>query len=302
MGTTQGQGANAQHSIAERIDRLPMLPSTVVELIGLDPSSDDYPTQVQEVVERDPSLAARVLSWANSATSGPREPIQSLPQAIMRMGARRAAQLITSVAVMRVFVPGTEEVRNLWRHALQTATAARELAQAAGPGLDPHQAYVFGLMHDIGRFVIFGSLPESMRKSESHGWGEDPLAAAERGQLGYDHTVIGWYACTSWGFPNDMAALVQAHHEDEPSAQQLPQNLLPLLRVVQQADHLSSLLLERPQIADEAPEIRRRALQEACVCPGWTRPPVEVEQIEAQLGTIVTASAASLRLLGLQGG
>lgn len=292
-------GGGKQHNITEPIEKLPVLPSTVVEIVSLDPDDEEYPTKVQEVVERDPSLAARVMIWANSAESGARAPVQTLPQAIMRMGAKRAAQMITSVSVMRVFVPSTPQMRNLWKHALQTATGARELARVAG-GVDAHQAYLVGLLHDIGRFVMFSTLPEALRRGERAAWGTDPLLDEEASVMGCDHSWIGWYACTSWGFPEELAAMVQVHHAEQPTPQQLHPQLLPLLRVVQQADHLSNLLLERPDLPDLDPAARLGLVRDACSSPAWTSPPLSAEQIEPLVGGIVTASKAATQMLGLE--
>src|SRR5687767_11587468 len=111
-------------SIARKLEKLPVLPSDFGEMIGLDPAADDFGKRVEGIAMREPALAAKLLSVANAALLGSQSTIRTLDVAIVRMGSRRVAALVTSFAAMRVFKPTTEAQRDLWRHALSCAVGA----------------------------------------------------------------------------------------------------------------------------------------------------------------------------------
>lgn len=290
----------AREQIQRQLDDLPMLPSVVLELAGLDARSEEFAARVAHVAAREPSLAARILSVANSVESAPAEPILTLPEAIMRIGSRRVAALITSFAVMRVFVPTNDGQRNLWRHALQVAAGAAEIAAAAGRGTDPQEAYLVGLLHDIGRFVMFEHDPLDLGAVEELGWSTPrSLVAAEREVCGFDHCELGWMASEAWGLPEQLGELLRLHHTHGPTIEELGPRRAELLRVVQQADSLSCLLLRKPELPDLEQGERVALLQRLCIHPGWSRPPLDAKALSELVARIAARSAEEARALGL---
>src|SRR5688572_5273313 len=83
-----------RQSIDEKLKRLPVLPTAVMELLALDQNSEDYSDKLVALLELEPSMAARVLGVSNSARYAPEQPIRSIPQAVARIGARRACQVV----------------------------------------------------------------------------------------------------------------------------------------------------------------------------------------------------------------
>jgi putative nucleotidyltransferase with HDIG domain len=241
----QSETPSADRSIAElerRLDELPLLPSIVGELLWLDPNSEEYFDRLLHLAERDPPFAVRVLRAANSAASAPTVPIMSLQGAVMRLGTQRCAELVLALAVIKVFVPRTEAQRFLWLHSLQTALLARMFCQRVGAvHCNADQAYLCGLLHDIGRFVQFEGAPADLLRVNDLNWSSpEELVDAEKRSVGYDHTLLGWHACRKWSLPPAIGEVVRRHHEilgDSSSGAD------DLIRVVQWADHLSMALI-----------------------------------------------------------
>jgi HD-like signal output (HDOD) protein len=154
-------------SIERRLEELPNLSSVVTRLALMDPNSTGFTAQVEMLVREDPPLATRLLRYASKNGY----PVRTIPQAIARVGARPLAELITSMSVQRVFVPSNLGQRNLWLHAIQVAVAARIYAQNR-PELqtDPEEAYFAGLLHDVGRFVMFDRSPAELGQVDEIGW------------------------------------------------------------------------------------------------------------------------------------
>jgi len=234
--------------LERKLKDLPLLPAVVSEVLALDAEADDYFDRLLHLAERDPPFAVSVLRCANSASSAPLNAIVSLDQAVTRLGTQRCAGLILALAVIKVFVPRSEAQRNLWIHSLQTALLARMFCQRV-PAVksNPAQAYLCGLLHDIGRFVQFEGAPKDLTRVDDMHWASpQELIDAERSALGYDHSLLGWHACTKWCLPATIGQVVRRHHEVLAARGRETDELV---RVVQWADQLSTALIMNPEMA-----------------------------------------------------
>jgi putative nucleotidyltransferase with HDIG domain len=243
--------------LQQRLEELPLLPVVVFKLMTLEASQERYFEQVVELIGRDPAFASRILRVANSAAMGPSvgraalvdvasptEPapargITRLGDAVMRMGARGAVDLVVVHSISRVFLPRTQWERDLWIHALSVGSLARKLAGHMKAPADPDIAYLAGLLHDLGRFVLSLEAPEELRAIDETAW-EMPaeLIAAEKKLCGFTHPELGFLAAQRWQLPDDLALLIQYHHAD-PGPPLVAPHLIPLIQLVRVADWLT---------------------------------------------------------------
>jgi len=196
-------------------DALPVLPSTAMRMLRLDRSSEHYVDRVLQLLELDPPMAAKVLSASNSAASGPVCPVTTLRAALSRLGTRRVGSLVIMLGVAEVFLPGTDAQCRMWRHSIEVALGARFLvARTPQAKLDPEEAFLAGLLHDIGRFVMFSRSPDELARIEERGWNSaGTLLASEREISGTDHAAVGALACRHWGLPGETVEMIARHHE-----------------------------------------------------------------------------------------
>ena len=203
---------------------LPVLPDLVMRLVTLDMNSDEAYDEVVSIAEEDPTFAARVLALANSAALAPGAPVTSIPQAIARIGAWRISELVSSMAVQDVFAARGDAARDLWIHSVETAVLCRGLADlVGGPAVPAGEAYLLGLVHDLGRSVLLTA--EERSPELFAGYGSEDLARdevlatgrldveRERRCLGFDHAVVGGRAAERIGLGPELAARIAAHHE-----------------------------------------------------------------------------------------
>ena len=111
------------------------------------------------LIRTDAAFAGHLLRIANSPAYASRAPITSLQQAVSRLGFRTLGEIAVIIACKtRAFqVKGHEaEVRDLFRHSLATALLAREVARMRR--LDVENAFVAGLLHDVGRPTLIQAL------------------------------------------------------------------------------------------------------------------------------------------------
>ena len=223
-----------QRRLEQHLDELPVLPGILTELMALDREDEQYFERLLELIEREPNFSARLLAASNSALRGGQDPITTLRGAVARLGSSGAANLMLGFSVLRVFVPRDAWEQSLWRHAVTVAIGARELApRCRGEEVLPDQAYAAGLLHDVGRFVLFQEAPEELRRVDEGGWADpEGLLEAEREICGLTHSELGALACAKWKLPESLVEVVRHHHGG------LPEDpaLVPLVQLIQFAD------------------------------------------------------------------
>lgn len=287
--------------LTAKLKELPVLPAVVVRLMATGPEAEGYFDEVLSLAETDPPFAARVIRASNSSDSAPASHIDGLRDAVTRLGARRIGELVTAMAVTRVFVPRTDDQRMLWLHSLQVAVIAREIARHRNiEGLDPDRAYLAGLLHDLGRFVMFDETPTEQGAVDETGWATpDQLVEAEQEICGFDHAELGWHACQLWTIPESISEIVRRHHEHEPAA---GRDAAPLLEqsiaVVQLADVLSMLRVTQPKLVEMKKPKLVKLLREG-VCALWDPPPISPEALAEVLPGLLEESENAARDLGI---
>jgi putative nucleotidyltransferase with HDIG domain len=209
--------------ILESVRSLPPLPASASRLLELagDPSADLK--EVARVIELDQTLTARVLRAANSALYGVPRRVQTVQQATVLLGRDAVVNLALSVSVMAAqsrsksdewpFAPS-----DFWRHSFGVATLARHLAKRI-PGVSADEAFVAGLMHDIGKLVLlehFGEVYAQVVMAAQYG--TKPLFMLEQEILDTDHAVAGHALCLHWKIPAAITRAISEHHDEDDSA------------------------------------------------------------------------------------
>lgn len=207
--------------LARRILDLPPLPAALAEALRV-LSHDELPAQdCVRAIEREPALALRVLQLANSGFYASPSRVTSLGDAVRLLGLRAVAAVLAAVSIKQMMgrLPGGMHAQGQrWQHALATGCAARELARERGH--DAEQAFVAGLLHDVGAWLLAAFAPEQMALvrglQDSEGL---ELCAAERRVLGVSHEEIGAEVAQLWRFPAEMASAITHHHHPRSAAE-----------------------------------------------------------------------------------
>lgn len=231
------------------INNLPSLPQTLVELIQACNSGDVDIIAVGEIVARDVTISARILQLANSAFLGTKAAFNDIEQAVIYLGIDTVRNLAVSVSVHEALSTqqGTAcmNMPNFWYHALYTALLAKTLAEAAEYD-SPAEAYLAGLLHDLGKLLLASNFPEEY-PTISHG---NPLQLAERERhnLGVSHAEAGALLVRHWNLQESIAKAIESHHHDQESLE----NALPLTQIVHLANDLGQTL---PDSNDSVPSL-----------------------------------------------
>lgn len=192
------------------LDVVPMVPTVAQEVLELATDPDLTAQRIAHVVSRDPVLATRVLRLANSAHSASAMEITSIRDAVVRMGTHPVRNLVTAVCVASLLAHrGTygSRGRELIDHGIGTAYIAWFLADAAGKPRD--EAFVYGLLHDIGKLLIHqlaNRPPAGIPKPPK----EEVAAVMDDQHAAFGGDLLRW-----WNLPAQLADAVTHHHDPQ---------------------------------------------------------------------------------------
>ena len=187
------------------------------------------------LIDHSQNLATRVLSVANSASYGLEFKVSTLQRAISILGIREIRLLAVMVGMAYLIkntkLPDSFNVTALWKHQLNVAVVAKVLAAelggasgVCGPSAReedrlsaiPDEAYVAGLLHDIGKVFFAASRPDlweevEIKRKES----SLPYFEVENAYWGMDHALIGVAVLHHWKLPLLLTEPINWHHAPE---------------------------------------------------------------------------------------
>jgi putative nucleotidyltransferase with HDIG domain len=203
---------NSIEKVIREIEHLPTLPQVVTKVLAMTDSA--HVNAIALAKELDQSLSTKVLKVANSAYYGARR-VNSVHQAIVTIGFDTLKEIILTTSFFHTFQDSheVEALKPLWQHSLECAFVAKRLAWVYRyEAMD--EAYLVGLIHDIGKLVIHQYFPDQLRiiKSKNDGGAED--LKLEKEVLGLTHAEIAGKMAKQWNFPEALVEAI-AHHHDE---------------------------------------------------------------------------------------
>ena len=208
--------------IIRRAEALPAFPRVVNDILTTLDDEGATLGMLVGLVERDPVIAAHVLSIANAAAAGRGDnPVRDVRKAISLIGQSRVRKVVLGLTLAQ-FAREARVSTHFWEHSVAVGVAALELAGAGRqpPGL----ALVAGLLHDIGQLWMshFQPLQFQMVRAVMVE-GRRSVVDVEREYFGTDHCAIGGLLVAHWGLPEPVVEAVALHHDPdgEPQASSL---------------------------------------------------------------------------------
>jgi HD-like signal output (HDOD) protein len=263
LGTVQTLMRNeALKKVVGGLDPVPSFPRCYQQLSEAMERDGVTDTDIVAIVERDPALSARVLSLANTAYFGLRDPTASIHSAVKHVGFSFLRSLaLTTEIFSRIpdVLLHSEALKRLPTQSMLRAQLARRYV------LDDalaDEAFTAGLLLDIGYVVLAKSQPDQylalLALGESTG---QPMHEIESEHLGVTHAEVGAYLLGVWGLPARLCDVVACHHE--PALLEVAAN--PVAAAVHIADVLALAVADaRPDpLAGIAGAIRARPEIEA---------------------------------------
>lgn len=221
---------------------IPSIPLVLIKIIQTLDEDTSSAKELEELILHDPALAARILRLANSAFYSFRATVKTISHAITLLGLNLVTSLAIGINIFDTFTKGSKSesahINQLWTHSCGVAVLVKEIwTRRSGIGKEGEFAFLCGLLHDLGKVVLFKTYPGhyssifAVAKSET-----DPaISSYEYEYYGVDHAMIGEMLAKQWGFPPELVGLIRRHHD--PLALEVP-----MVRAVMLADLLAKEL------------------------------------------------------------
>jgi HD-like signal output (HDOD) protein len=231
---------------------LPPFPNAILELTAILSGPSVDVKKASKVIRTDPSLSAQVLRLCNSPMYGLRSRVISIEQATVLLGTERLRSLAMTCSLVNYSGGGLprNQAMNFWQHSFLAALLSEFLAKR-NEYFEKEQAYIAGLLHDIGQ------LPQWMLASEEksqrimtlpESWNDDILV--ERNHFGMDHSEIGSCMAVSWNFMPSFIDVLGNHHD--PQAAKHDPNLVGIIGTVEY--YLLTKVKAEPALVAATPE------------------------------------------------
>ncbi|HAV64629.1 MAG TPA: HD family phosphohydrolase [Verrucomicrobiales bacterium] len=197
---------------ADKIATPPKVYHRVNEIVS-DPNSTT--SDIAHVISGDAGISLRLLRIVNSAFFGYTQKVESLDQAVMAVGTAQVRDLVLATTVAEKFEglpPDLINMDRFWAHSLACGVTARSLAVARKEMvLEPF--FLAGMMHDVGRLVMFTKMPNECREVVSRCLkNNEVMQVVEREVFGFDHSDVGGCLLNAWGLPPQLEEAVASHH------------------------------------------------------------------------------------------
>jgi putative nucleotidyltransferase with HDIG domain len=220
------------------------IPTVLTRLLEISRDQEAEALDLARVCEKDIAIGSQLLRVANSVYFGrtmdqPR--VDNLTDAVVRIGFRRAQEIIMSAYVSNVFKSRPAVVdyslTALWKHSIAVATANRLLFKKVYGRLESLDPYLCGLFHDIGILLEHQFLLEKgfARAVEQRYARRATLEHVEHEIFGFSHAELGAELARRWAFPECFAELISCHHRTD-----LPADhpWLPMIQINQVSEWL----------------------------------------------------------------
>lgn len=221
------QTASIAEKIVQATGDLPAMPhvaSMVLQKLG---NPNTSPKELHHLISTDQALAARVLKVANSPLYGCSRAINRLSDAVVIMGFDSLRSLVMSSVMQDLFRSFGLTEKLLWEHSFGCAAISKLVAKVIRyPKIE--EAFLAGLLHDIGKVVLNLKIPDKTREvvQEVYNNPGTGFLQAEQEAFGFNHAQVGKLIAKKWNFAETIEETISCHHEPRQA------KILPVLTVI----------------------------------------------------------------------
>jgi putative nucleotidyltransferase with HDIG domain len=276
-------------------ETLSILPAVAARFFAQIGRMELTPSSLTELIESDPALMALVLRLCHNKGIIIKQCDGWLLQVMGGLSLREIRDAVLSAKICGGFAEDarTDFRKELTHHSAAVACCAERLAQLTSPPLEAAAAYMGGLLHDIGKFLLDEAMPKSFDTLlEQARAGKTSFCRVEQENLGLDHTILGKRFAQKLRLPSDVILGIWLHHSQTGTISQA----MPQARIAAVVE-LADCIVRRAGIGDSG-SYDEEAPPETIAGPlGLTAE--QIRQVEQQLPDLVRqkSEVAGLTLL-----
>ena len=245
--------------VAERVrlleqSALPAFPAMAVRVLNIMQERDPDLKELVRTIREDPGISAQILRMANSVYYSRGVEVETVHDAAVRLGIRSVCNVAVAAATRAMLDAQERERRDAfpqaWRrlssYCLQCAAGSRWLSIWLARG-DPEQAFLAGLLHDVGKIIALRVLGEMVQDGDAAV--DMPDEVLEQ-VLEQTHVTLGTDLAAFWGLPGHVAHVCQEHHQVCPEPAKVNETL-HLVRIASSLFEARTQPVQRSTLPEE---------------------------------------------------
>jgi HD-like signal output (HDOD) protein len=250
------------HFVASKTVKLPAFNATALRIQKEVAKEEPDGRLIEKLIVSDQSLTGEVLRVSNSSFYKGLTQVETVRDAIIRMGNIEVSNIVSMVALQHNFKSKNQAIHKimekLWRHSVGCAIGANWLARHTGLQALAHETFIAGLLHDVGKLYVLKIIDDMKVTGEIKNLPSDTVINEVMQQR---HADQGYAIMTHWNLPEKYCRVARDHHRAELDGNNL---LLVMVRLANQVCHKMGIgLVEDPSIVMmEAPEAVQLQLSE----------------------------------------
>lgn len=200
--------------IIQTIEHIPTLPVISTQILRLFRNENITLKQIEELIEKDPPLAAKILKIVNSSFYGLLSKVSTIEHAVIILGINEVRSVALGFAIQNHFQTHSNnfEPARFWKHSIICSQISKYLAKYFNV-FDDGTFFLAGLIHDIGKLVIDQYFPEEFKAIiDRIAANQCTFSKAEKELLGVTHYQIGAKLLRQWNFPEKVVMQIFFHH------------------------------------------------------------------------------------------
>lgn len=217
--------------LATKDIQLPVFDHTAMNIQNEMAKEEPDTRAIEALIIKDQALTSQVLKVANSSFYKGLAEVTTVRGAIVRLGIKEVANIVTLVAHRGYFKAKDPLLRrrmnDLWRHSVACAMGAKWLADKGDYDVPPNEAFFSGLLHDVGKLFIITVLEKLKNTKDLSCLPSEALIDEILTDL---HGKHGYAIMRNWNLPEKYCVIARDHHEEAFDTDNL------LLCIVRQAD------------------------------------------------------------------
>ena len=242
------------------IAELPPLPDVAAQAIVAVDRATTTMGQLESLLGRDPGLATQVLRVANSPVFARARAVTNLSEAVRLLGLKALKGIIIAVALRGLGRKATVCEQMLWANSSCTAICSRLIAAEVNRKLT-EEAFIYGLLHDLGKLALLRRHPEQYEGIWQHTREGLTFHDVESQQLEFTHPLVGALMAERWNFSPETCQVILRHHA--PIDGEARSEVEQCIQIVQAANAVAHMLGHgHPEGYPDHTPVVERALRE----------------------------------------
>ncbi|MFQ5454587.1 MAG: HDOD domain-containing protein [Nitrospirota bacterium] len=220
---------------------LPPIPPVARKVMEVVDDPNITSDALSDVISRDPALTARIINIANSPFYWCSRTIDTLKSAIIVIGFNTIRNLVIAISSKEIYKTHGLTEQLLWEHSMGVAASAGLIAIELKMK-DREEAFIAGLLHDIGKIVLLNSDRKGYEDIIRTAYNEDiPCWGIEMERYRFSHAEVGAIVINKWHFSHQLESIIR-YHNDIMSYKEKNEHIEIMISIIQLANLICNSL------------------------------------------------------------